>query len=194
MYDPAPLLSLAASLGYVETPELVAARETWQTALGAGSPHVGDLAIAYQDLAQALDAEVHRKFDEGRTAMNYFLLSDREPSGPDQAEATAVKYATAMGFKETPELVAQRNAVRSNPADSKAYGAYLSLADKLAAELGARFQIGLLIAKATVYGHVGNIGYYQDDLDEARECARLCYFDDVVARIGAELATFIPPT
>lgn len=172
---------LPESLGYVETPELRALRADWVEAIRAGAENVREFAVAYQERAEALDAEHLENFRRGRALVYAWMTRETEPGGGEDG-ATVLAEAAALGFVETDEMRALRARISVTLAGDPTEQApllvlagqvldYSRLANREESVYGARFQIGLLIAKATVQRDGGELDYYHEDLGDAQDYA-----------------------
>jgi hypothetical protein len=106
-----------------------------------------------------------------------------------------------LGFAEDQEMVGTRQrwieAARARIAVMRAQGSsaeeevadYAALVDKLEARHGAVYEVGLLIAKASVYRDAGKTDYYQEELADALNYANNLGLDEVVEVLEGEIET-----
>lgn len=182
-------------LGYVETPELRQLRAAWVEAVKAVSDNARELAMVYQEKAEALDAEYLANFRRGRQLVEAWLERVSE-AGTGVSDEAPIGEAAALGFTETQSmreiraritLLAQKPAELSPDLRAEYLGEYSALANCREAEYGATFQIGLLLAKASVQRDAGMHHNYLDDLRDALEYAYQMGLDDIVESIEQEI-------
>ncbi len=195
--EPLTISERAGELGYVETPELTALRANWVEAIKTGAEDARDIAIQYQEKAEAADATYLAGFRQGRDHVYAWMMRDSEVA--EEAENTVLAEAAAAGFVETEAMRAARARIAitlaHEPTEESSIELvgqvddYHKLANQEEAKYGAKFQIGLLLAKATVWRDAGKPEFYREDLEDAFEYARGMGLDEVMGEVSRELGS-----
>jgi hypothetical protein len=157
---------LAAWLGYVESPEMVSAREQWAEAIRTGDERAQSLALKYQELAVQAEDVQRLQFRNARESVTTAII--RQTQSEDMEEILAA--AAGAGFIETPDMRLMRARIALNAGSATEVtdlrSSYNHQADRLESALGAKSRIGLMLAKAGVWRDAGKLEFYQEDLDD----------------------------
>ena len=182
---------LPEALGYVEGPKLQALRSSWVEAIAARSEKTREFATAYQEEAEAAHADYLARFRYGCELVCEWMLSNSE------REDWILEKAGALGFSETADMRALRARIAISQAQqtqgetaadvTEKIAEYREMARDFEAKVGAKFQIGLLIAKATIQRDGREVDYYREDLGDVLDYAIGMGFADVVVAIDQEL-------
>jgi hypothetical protein len=163
-------------LGFVESAEMITARQDWLEAIRNGADNARDLGIRYQELAEAADAEQLAAYKQTREVVNEWVLRENESEGTDDVLATAAE----AGYVETPEMRLLRARIRLTIATeptkeaskeppvelARQYDKYHDLANKQQGAYDGKLQVGLLLAKAMAWRDAGKIEFFKEDIDD----------------------------
>jgi len=194
--EPVSIDRLPKLSGYFETPELRSLRSEWTAAIISGAEDAQAKAIAYQEAAEVLDSTHLEMFRQGRSLVERWITRDRQPGDPEsehllsQAEGFGYVETTAMREARARISVLISQAPETSEAEvelEEAEDDYLKLADHEEALYGAKFQVGLLISKATAWRDAGKLDFYLEDLEDALTYADNMGFTDTVSVIDAEI-------
>jgi hypothetical protein len=186
---------LPTRLGFIESPQMVAARREWMEAIQLGAEGASGLAIEYQDLAERAEINQNARVMQARSnVLDWITNQHQSPDGE-----SVLPEAAENGFIETEQmrLIRARIAViMSEPSGeepptelAEQLEAYNHQADKLESAAGGKFRIGLMIAKAIVWRDAGKEEFFQEDMDDVlafamgMQTSHGAPFDEIVSRL-----------